>query len=173
MKKLIFFLLFSLLVVAVFVTYSYVSAIKEKDKTYYFPQIETYLKIYKPPFGKYGYVIFRKDSTFTFLENVDFVKVYKSETSSVSFIFNPAENSKFYIVDRWNNAQINQVNFAVEKIDREDTTFFEQEVIAGVCCIQILKPTYFEIFVEGFLQSVFYTDCNDIERYQKAEPIKW
>ena len=90
----------------------------------------------------------------------------------VNFIFNPAENNKFYVVDRWNNAQINQANFTVEKISREDTTFFKQEVIAGICT-QILKPNYFEISVDGFLQLVFHTNCSESEDYPvKAEPIK-
>jgi len=171
MKKFIFILLLPLIIVAAFFLYCYTSAVVESDKTYYFPQVETYLKIYKPPFNKYGYVIFSKDSVFAFSENIDFVKIYKSETSLVSFVFNPSENNKFYIVDRWNNAQINQVNFAIKKINREDSSFFEQEVIAGVST-QILKPTYFEISVEGFLQSVFYTDYNKIEYPIKAEPIK-
>ncbi|MDR2684254.1 MAG: hypothetical protein LBB53_02585 [Prevotellaceae bacterium] len=173
MKKLIFFLLLPLLVIAVFIVYIYVSAVIENNKTYYFPQIETYLKVYKPPFNKYGYVIFSKDSVFTFSDNIDFVKIYKSETSSVNFIFKPAENNKFFIVDKWNNAQINQVNFVMEKINREDTTFFEQEVVAGIGYTRALKPIYFEIFIEGFLQSVFYSDCNGIEEdLIKAEPIK-
>jgi len=172
MKKFIFFLLFPLLVVAVFVTYRYVSLSVENNKTYYFPQIATYLKVYKPPFNKYGYVIFSKDSIFSFSKNIDFVKIYKSETSSISFIFNPTEHNKFYIVDRWNNVQTNQVNFAMEKINIEDTTVFEQEVVAGVCT-SVLKPNYFEISVEGFLQSVFYTDYGCIKEYPiKAKPIK-
>lgn len=160
-----------LLVVATFILYGYFSTIKERDKTYYFPQIATYLKVYKPPLNKYAYVIFSKDSVFTFSKKIDFVKIYKSETSSVSFIFNPAEPNKFYIVDRWNNAQINQVNFTVEKINCENTIFFKQEVISGVCT-QILKPTYFEISVDGFLQSVYYSDSNKIQEYLiKAEPL--
>lgn len=80
MKKFAIFILVSLLVIAVFVVYLYVSANKEKDRTYYFPQIETYLKIYKPPFRKYGYVIFSKDSVFTFSENIDFVKIYSKHS---------------------------------------------------------------------------------------------
>ena len=171
MKKIIFYLLLSLLVIVVFVVYIYISANKEKNKTYYFPQIETYMKVYKPPFHKYGYVLFSKDSIISFSENTDFVKVYKSEISSVSFIFNPAENNEFYIIDRWNNAQINQIDFVVKRINQEDTIFFEQETIVGINTY-ILKPPYFEIFVEGFLQSVFYID-SDIEKSPiEAEPIK-
>ncbi|MDS1031209.1 hypothetical protein RDV77_01035 [Porphyromonadaceae sp. NP-X] len=171
MKKFIFFLLLPLLAVAIFIVYIYVSTSFEKDKTYYFPQIETYLKVYKPPFSKYGYVIFSKDSIFSFPENIDYIKIYKSATTSVSFIFNPAENSKFYITDRWNNAQINQVNFVVKQINKEDTTFFEQAVIAGANTY-ILKPPYFEIFIEGYLQSVFYIDYDIGDSPIKAEPIK-
>ena len=165
MKKFVFILL-------LLIAFALYCCSIERDKTYYFPQVATYLKVYKPPFNKYGYVIFSKDSVFAFSENIDFVKIYKSETSLVNFIFNPAENNKFYIVDKWNNAQINQVNFTVEKISREDTTFFKQEVIAGICT-QILKPNYFEISVDGFLQLVFHTNCSEIEDYPvKAEPIK-
>lgn len=164
--------MFPLLIVAIFFIYNYFLAIKGKDKIYYFPQIEIYLKVYKPPFNKYGYVIFSKDSVFTFSKKIDYVKVYKSEISLVSFVFNPAEHHKFYIIDKWNNAQINQVNFIMEKINRENTTFFEHEIISGICT-QILKPTYFEISVDGFLQSVYYSDYNGIQEYMiKAEPIK-
>ncbi len=171
MKKLTFFLLIPLLVLTVFFVYLYISANMEKNKTYYFPQIEIYMKVYKPPFNKYGYVLFSKDSIFSFLENSDFVKVYKSETSSASFVFNPAENNKFFITDRWNNTQINQVNFIVKLINKEDTTFFEQTVISGANTY-VLKQPYFEIFIEDFLQSVFYIDYNIGESPIKAEPIK-
>jgi hypothetical protein len=173
MKKKIIIILFllPLLCFVVFIAYCYVSAVIESNKKYYFPQIETYLKVYKPPFSKYGYAVFSKDSMLSFSENIDFVKIYKSETSSVSFIFNPLESNKIYVVDRWNNAQINQVNFSIEKINRTDTTFFEQESIAGVNT-HILKSLYFEIFVEGFLQSVFYTDYDIGECLIEAKPIK-
>ncbi|GAB6013484.1 hypothetical protein [Viscerimonas tarda] len=170
-KLIIVLLLLPLLCFVVFIAYCYVSAVIESNKKYYFPQIETYLKVYKPPFNKYGYVIFSNDSLLSFSESTDFVKISKSETSWVSFIFSPLENNKIYIVDRWNNAQINQVNFIVEKIGIQDTIFFEQEFIAGASTY-ILKPQYFEISVEGFLQSVFYTDYNIGEYPIKAKPIK-
>jgi hypothetical protein len=120
-------------------------------------------------------VIFCKDSVFSFSENIDFVKIHKSETNSISFIFNPAENNKFYIYDRWDDTQINQVNFTVEKINRGDTTFFEEYIVEGTSGTHAykVKPPYFRISVEGFLQSVFYTNYNEIEEYSmKVEPIK-
>ncbi len=170
MKKFIFFLLFLLVAVTLFIVYTYVSTSFEKYKTYYFPQIETYMKVYMP-FGDYGYVIFSKDSVFSFSENSDFVRIYKSETSSVDFIFNHLENKKIYVVDRWNNIKINQSDFIIEKISRTDTTFFEQERIAGANT-QILKPKYFEVFIEGYLQSVFYVDYNISESPIRAKSIK-
>lgn len=170
-KIILFFLLFPLICIIVFIAYCYVSAIIERNKKYYFPQIETYLRVYNPPFNKYGYVIFSKDSLLPLSESVDYVKVFKSETSQISFIFNSSENNKIYIVDRWNNTEINQADFIIEKIDRTDTTFFEQESIAGMNT-HILKPLYFEIFVEGFLQSVFFIDYDIGECPIKAEPIK-
>jgi len=171
MKKFMFFLLLPLLAIAVFIVYIYVSASFGKDKTYYFSQIKTYVEIYRPPFSEYGYAIFSKDSTFSFSENIDFVKIYMSETSLVSFIFNPLDNNKIFIVDRSNNAQINQVNLVMKKINREDTTFFEQTVIGGANT-HIIKPKYFEFFIEGYLESVFYIDYNIGESPIKAEPIK-
>lgn len=164
------FLLLSLLIVTVLIVSIYVSWDAEKEKTYYFPQIEMYLKVHKPPLSKYGYVVFSKDSTFTFSEDIDFVRIYKSEVSEVRFIFNPKEKNRFYLIDRSNNAQVNQVNFAIREINGKDTTFFEQEVIAKMGCISTLKPIYFEITIEGFLQSVFYN--NGVEEYlTKAKPI--
>jgi hypothetical protein len=171
-KKIILFFFLLPLCFVVLIAYCYVSAVIESNKQYYFPQIETYLKVHKPPFSKYGYVMFSKDSVFTFSEGIDFVKVYKSETSNVSYIFNPSDSNKIFVVDRWNNAQINQVNFIIDKISREDTTFFEQEIVAGTNAY-MLKPPYVEIVIEGFLQSVFYTDYDSIEEYPiKVEPIK-
>jgi hypothetical protein len=171
-KIILFFLLLPILCFAIFVVYIYVSAVLEKDKTYYFPQIETYLNVYKPPFNKYGYVLFSKDSVLLFSDNIDFAKISKSETSLVSFIFNPLEKNKIYVVDRWNKTQINQVDFIMEKISRTDTIFFEQEIVAGANAY-ILKPQYFEISVEGYLQSVFCTNYDSIAEYPiKAEPIK-
>lgn len=170
-KIVLFFLLLPLICFIVFIAYCYVSAIIESNKKYYFPQIKTYLRVYKPPFNKYGYVIFGKDSVLPLSESVDFVKISKSETSQISFILSSSENNKIYIVDSWNNTKINQANFNIEKINRTDTTFFEQDSIAGMNTY-ILKPMYFEIFVEGFLQSVFFTDYDIGECPIKAEPIK-
>lgn len=170
-KKIILFLLLPLICFIVFIAYIYVSATIESSKKYYFPQIKTYLRVYKPPFNKYGYVIFGKDSVLPLSDSVDFVKVSKSETSRIRFIFNSSENNKIYVVDRWNNAKINQVDFIIEKIHNTDTTFFEQECIAGLNAY-ILKPMYFEIFVEEFLQFVFFIDHNIGECPVEAEPIK-
>ena len=66
MKKFIFFSLFLLLAVTLFFVYTYASTNFEKYKTYYFPQIETYMKVYKPLFNNYGYIVFSKDSVFSF-----------------------------------------------------------------------------------------------------------
>lgn len=169
-KILLLFLLSPLLFVAVFVVYLYVSAIVDNNKTYYFPKIETYIKIYKPPHNKYGYVLISKDSVFSFSENIDYVRIYKAETSGISFIVDPFENNNIYIVDRWNNAQINQVNFGIEKIDRGDTTFFDEGTISGVNTY-ILKSPYFEFYIEGYLHTVWFLDYNIDENLIKAEPI--
>lgn len=170
-KRITFFLLLPLICFTVFIAYLFVSALIETNKTYYFPQIKTYLKVYKPPFNKYGYVLFSKDSMFSFSKNIDFVKISKSETSWINFVFNPLKKNKIYVVDRWNNTQINQVNFNIEKISRTDTLFFEKEIVAGANTY-ILKPMYFEISVEGFLQSLFYTNRNIEECPIRAKPIK-
>lgn len=172
MKKKKFLLLLPLLIVAVIIVYSYVSAIEENE-TYYFPQIEMYIKIHKPPFDKYGYVYFSRDSVFSLSGKEDFVKIYRSETNSVSFIFNPAENDVFYFVDDWNNVQTSQVNLTMKKITREDTDFFDHLFIANMCCAQTLKMIYFEITVEGYSQSLFYIDRSGGKEYPvKAEPMK-
>lgn len=171
-KKIILsLLLLPLICFILFMSYCCVSAIIESKKIYYFPQIEYYLRVHKPTFSKYGYVIFSKDSVMPFSESVDFVKIRKSEVNQVSFIFNSLENNKIYVVDRWNNTIINQADFIFKKINRTDTTFFEQESIAGVNTY-ILKPLFFEIFVEGFLQSVFFTDYHIGEYLIKAEPLQ-
>ena len=170
MQHLKYILLFLLFVIMVFIGYLYISAHSEEERTYYFPQIDVYMKVYKPIFRDYGYVTFCKDSIFSFSENSDFIRIYKSEISTVNFIFNPMDNKNIYVIDRWNNTKINQVNFDIKKIDKKDTTFFEQEFIAGIKT-QILKSQYFEIFIEGYLQSVFYVDYNISESPLRANPI--
>jgi hypothetical protein len=170
-RRIIIFLMLPLLVFVAFVVYFLVSVVTENNKEYYFPQIKAYLKVYKPPFKEYGYVIIGKDSILSFSNNVDFIKVKKSETSWVSFIFNPQENNKIFIVDESDNIiNINQVDFQIEKINRKDTTFFEKHIVAGVDAY-VLKPQYLNISIEGYLQSVFFTNYLD-EYPTKAEPIK-
>ena len=169
-KILLLFLLSPLLFVAVFSLYIYVLAVMDNNRTYYFPKIETYIKIYIPPYNKYGYVILSKDSVFSFSENIDYVRIYKAETSDISFIVDPLENNKICIVDWSNNAQINQVNFDIKKINRGDTTFFDEGTISGVNTY-ILKPHYFEFYIEGFLHTVWFLDKNIDENLIKAEPI--
>ena len=171
MRKLfVCFIVVSLLLILSVVLYCSVDAYKNRYKTYYFPQIETYMKVYKPIVKRYGYAIFSKDSVFSFSENRDYVRIYKSEISAVDFIFNPLDNKNIYVVDRWNNAKINQVNFDIKKVNREDTVFFEQESIAGLKT-QTLKQMYFNIFIEGYLQSVFYLDYKISESPIKALPL--
>lgn len=171
MRHLKYILLFPLFVIMVFIGCLYVSALSEKEKTYYFPQIDIYMTVYKPIFRDYGYVIFSNDSIFSFSEDKDFIRIYKSEVSQIDFVFNPSDSKKIYVVDRWNNAKINEVNFDIMKIKREDTAFFEQEEVAGFHA-QKLKAQYFEIFLEGYLQSVFYVDYNISESPIRAEYIK-
>ncbi len=171
MNKFKIFLLFNLAVVVIFIGYIYISASLDKYKTYYFPQIETYVKVYKPPFSKYGYVIFSKDSIFSFSEDIDFVRIYKSDVSSVRFIFNPLENNNIYVCESNNNIEINMSNFIINKIDRTDTTFFEQVKIAEITT-QVAKQKYFEFFIEGYLRTIFYVDNNILDSPIKAEPIK-
>ena len=171
MKTLKYFLVLLLLIIMCLIVYLYNYSHSEKERTYYFPQIGIYMKVYKPIFKNYGYVFFSKDSIFSCSEDSDFVRIYKSEVSSVDFIIRPLDNKKIYVVDRWNNAEINQVNFDIRKINREDTTFFEQENIAGLKT-QRLKSQYFEIFIEGYLQSVFYVDYKVSEIPIEIEPIR-
>ena len=171
MRKLfVCFIAVPLLFILSVVLYCSVDAYKNRYKTYYFPQAETYMKVYKPVFNCYGYAIFSKDSIFSYSENSDFIRIYKSETSQVNLIFNPLDSKKIYVEDRWNNTKINQVNFDIKRINREDTTFFEQEYISGLK-IQIPKPQYFEVFIEGYLQSVFYVDYKISESPIRAMPL--
>lgn len=126
MRHLKYVLLFPLFVIMVFIGYLYVSALSEKEKTYYFPQIDIYMTVYKPIFRDYGYVIFSNDSIVSFSEDKDFIRIYKSEVSQIDFVFNPSDSKKIYVVDRWNNAKINEVNFDIMKIKREDTAFLSK-----------------------------------------------
>ena len=169
-KTLLLFLLSPLIFLAVFAIYIFVSGVMDNNKTYYFPQIETYIKLYKPPFNKYGYILLSKDSAFSFSKNIDYVRIYRAETTGISFIVDPLENYNLYIVDRWNDAQINQVQFGIEKINRDDINFFDKGSISGVNTY-ILKSHFFEFFVEGYLNTVWFLDYDIDENLIKAEPI--
>ena len=119
-----------------------------------------HLKIYTPPFNKYGYVIFSKDSIFSFSENSDYIKIYKTETSWVSIVFNPLNSKEFYIIDSSNNAEINDVKFHIKRIERDDTLFFESHIVSGAQAY-ILKYPYVSVTVEGYLRSVFFTNYGE------------
>jgi hypothetical protein len=165
-------ILFPLVVIMLACLCLFVSSFFRKDKLYCFPQADMYMKIVRPPMDRCGYVLFSKDSVFSLSDSVDYVKICPSETSWVSFIINPLENNKIFVIYRWDDVQINQVNFIMEKISRKDTAFFKEYIIpetAGTRSYKV-KKTYFEITVEGYLQSVFLANYG--ERLNKIEPIK-
>ena len=168
MKKRYIVLLIFICLAAFIVYYCYDSFIRENDKKYYFPQIETYFKVYKPPFSEYGYIIWSKDSNLSFSDSFDFVKIRKSETSWVSFVLNPLKKNEIYIVDKSNNIEeINKVNYVLKKIRGEDTIFFNEDIISGTHTY-LLKCPYIDVTFEGYLQSVFFSNCND-EYLNKVE----
>ncbi|MDD7303785.1 MAG: hypothetical protein SPF56_08930 [Bacteroidaceae bacterium] len=169
MKRNFFIVLFLLAVMSVMVCLC-ISRSYQKETTFYFPQIRAYMKVYKPLLDEYGYIGFSRDGVFPFSENSDFVRVYKSDISLLHFIFNPSDNKVIYVVDRWNNAKINQSNFMIEKISQTDTVFYEQSSIGGVS-IQVLKSQSFEVFIEGDLQTVYYVDYSVCESPIRARPI--
>lgn len=152
MRKFAYILLFLLLIVVAFsIEFVYKGRI---DKVYYLPQIETYIRVYRPSLCKYGYVFLSKDSISLYTGEADFLKIYKSEVNSIRLVFNPLENNNFYIVDRWNNAHINQVNFNIKKIDREDTAFFRIGLVENRYRVPILKPAYVKISIDDYLREI-------------------
>jgi hypothetical protein len=142
---------------------------KKEGELYYFPQIDTYLKIDRCFGEKYGYIFFSKDSTFS--DTMDYIKKRKTQTTDIKFMFNPLENNKIFLYDHWNSVvEINQVNFIMEKIKNDDTTFFEPRIVNGAKT-HIVKPSYFRIVISHNLDAVLFADYE--EEYLKwAEQIK-
>lgn len=171
----LFLLLWPLICFIVLIVYIYISGVINQDKTFYIPQIEAYVRVYSPPFNEYGYVYLSKDSVFSMSDHVDFLKVQKSDIGDTYLLFNPVERNKFYIHDGRmipsnNNPQINNFQFAFERISLNDTAFYEPEKTEHSCDRHNLKSPYFYIRIDGFLNKVFWGDHNS--GYIELDPIK-
>lgn len=145
-----------------------------QDKTFYISQIETYMRVYKPPFNEYGYVYLSKDSVFEMSDHVDFLKVRKSDIGDIYLLFNPGERNKFYIrncrmIPSNNDPQINNFQFEFERISLNDKAFYELEKTEHSCDRYHLKPPYSYIRIDGFLDKVFLGDHNS--GYIELNPI--
>lgn len=49
--------------------------------------------------------------------------------SLLHFIFNPSDGKVIYVVDRWNNAKINQSNFMMGKSTEQILFFMNRKVL--------------------------------------------
>ena len=134
----------------------------DKVRSYYFPKIEVYMTIYSPFLKDYGFVYFSRDriSSSSFPKNIDYIKIHKDGISSIIIAFNIYEKTKFYIEDRWNNTTLHPSLFNMQIIDRKDTLFFESKTVpvnGTVIDSKTLRPHFFGIYIENYLQSVSYT----------------
>lgn len=163
------------MLIMVFLLYVYILGVINQDKTFYISQIETYVRVYNPPFNEYGYVYLSKDSVFSMSDHVDFLKVRKSDVGDIYLLFNPVERNKFYIRDfrmtpSNQDPQINDFYFTFERISLNDTTFYELENTEHRGYKYHLKSPYSCIWIDGFLNKVFSGDHNSC--YREINPIK-
>ena len=144
--------------------------LRTKEKLYYVPQNDMYIKIINPPLDKYGYIVLAQDSVILLSDEIDYIKVCKSETSSIDIICNPNDKKQVYINDRANSSTINSVKYEIRKISFKDPLLFTEEKIAGISTY-LLKPPYFDINFDGYFEEV-YISINSYESPEKLNTIR-
>ncbi len=142
--------------------YLFVGALMNRVKVYYFPQVDIYIKIYKPIFNDYGYVYFSEDAEFSPLCEY-YLKVLRYDANWVSIHFDAVDGHKLYITER------------------EDLEVFHLDDITADCNssdIGVFKSakefnnvdiSSFYINIEGFLNYVY---INDVKAHLiRVDPI--
>ncbi len=155
----------------IFILYVYISAFFIQEQAYYYTPLELYIKVYKPPFDNYGYVMLSKDSVPSFSEDVDYLKIRRTAIVNVKLVFNPTENNKIYIADRWDDIYINPVKFIMERVTWNDTIIYGTTTIPNSYSFSYLKPHYNEIAIDYYLNSITYRTYTS-PGYIQLEPIE-
>lgn len=99
-------------------------------------------------------MLFSQDSMCSFSKNIDFAKICKSEISEVTFVFNFSKINKIYIVDWSNNAQINPVNFIMEKKISSTDTLFLKKILLQVLALTFWNPSILNLLLRFFTISI-------------------
>ena len=161
MKKYIYILLFPILILGVFIIVLYFSAKSVEYRTYYFPQIKTYMDIYIPSFDKYLYIKFNNDSILQNNKRNYSIKIYRSEINMINFIFDTM-NNKIYVLDNNNHVKfITHSELHIKKIEKHDTSFFTKTIYDNLITHK-LKSKYFGVFLYGDSPLVYYSDYNGL-----------
>ena len=163
--KLVFKLLFLLLILALGILHF--NSLIRKERIYYIPQINTYIKLVEPSSCNYGYVFFSGDDRF--VNSTDFFKIWRIGTAGiVKIVFNPEEREVFYILNRYGkHVDINSDKYKMSEIEITDSTFFNEPQHS----ITTMKKPYESVSIEYSFEGVYLTFYENTSM-KKIYPIK-
>lgn len=147
------------------ITIVYIYGYKQRERVYYIPYVNMYMKTIWKPFCNYGIILFGKEKKMVYSKKNDYITVYKNVNTL--FLFNPNEKNILYIeYERFpqfdsienriiikqisNIKESNNINYKLYKIDCEDIAFFEKKDLNT----KIIKQPYIEICVWKYFQGV-------------------
>ena len=156
MKKLL--IRSSLLIVIVMWGTLFFGSFIRKERIFYIPQIDTYIKIVEPSNYSYGYVFFSKDCSFINLN--DYFKVYKISICGITnILFDPAVKNEFFVRNycgKCADASSDKYRITCD-IEITDTTFFNPPHNS----ITTKKKPYKSITIRDAFNKVYLSSYND------------
>ena len=130
-----------------------------REKLYYVPKIDMYLKTIYYPKDEFGYILFSKDSTLTLCNTVDYIVVSKQTGDRCAIIFtDPSKKNELHFFIRFGTIyKKNQVHYKliIHKTDLKGVTEFYKNG-----ALSTRKP-YFNIEVSDLFESVSVSNYND------------
>jgi len=99
MKKLI---LIPLILIGLIMLTLFANSFIAREKLYYVPKIDMYLKTIYYPKDEFGYILFSKDSTLTLCNTVDYIVVSKQTGDRCAIIFtDPSKKNELHFFIRF------------------------------------------------------------------------
>lgn len=153
-------------------------------KIYYYPEIDTFIRVYRVPYENYGYIYLSKDKDSLFSENCDRVKVaYGGEQHWYYLVVNPLEDHLYSscrngaFIEDFNSVYYTmEIDNVLDSMNHNPqllgTIVFDQEIgFPGEEPLYLLKPPYVQLAFDNYLNSVWYT--NEWGTLEELMPIKF
>lgn len=141
-----------------------------KERVYYIPEHNLYVKVSHKPKDDYGYVYFAKDSNGIF-RNKNYLKLQKAVDNCVLSVYLKANKDSIFYISLGNPFEIKSVDFVFIEKERLDSTLFY--VAREPSLYYKVRPEYVTTFELSDFNSDIYVSCDTSIFLKRYTPINF